>query len=152
MSGGKTNAREEDNLSNVIHNQATAGGADNRWEIISRLYFEKLAGLISALEFGDELNAELTVKHFFNGAAVYANGCICASWSPVGLAFRLPSTEVAELVAQGRASPLKYFAKSPIKKGYALFDDPDSMRQSTLRAYFLKAADLAISAQAEKHG
>ena len=38
-------------------------GADNRWEIMARLYFEKLTALLAELEFGDEVKAELTVKH-----------------------------------------------------------------------------------------
>jgi TfoX/Sxy family transcriptional regulator of competence genes len=93
---------------------------------------------------------ELTVKHYFNGAAVYANGSICASWSPVGLAFKLPADEADELIAGGQAKPLKYFAKRPIKKGYVLFDSPESKRQSVLRGYFLKAARLAPATRTEK--
>lgn len=138
-------------MSNQIQYHAIAYGEDNRWEIMSRLYFDKLTELIAALEFSDELDADLTVKHFFNGAAAYVNGKICASWSPVGLAFKLRAEEVAELVAQGKAKPLKYFAKSPVKKGYALFDDPDSKQQAALRTYFLKAAAQALSTANQKH-
>ena len=81
---------------NAIQNPVKpADEEDNRWEIMSGHYLEKLTGLISTLNFGDELSAELTVKHYFNGAAVYADKVMCASWSPVGLAFRLPAAEVA---------------------------------------------------------
>lgn len=126
-------------------------GADKRWEIMATLYFEKLTALLAELEFGDELAAELTVKHHFNGAAVYADGAICASWSPVGLAFKLPPAKVAELIASGQAKPLKYFAKSPIKKEYLLFDKPESKQKSALKAYFLEAAEQAGSSLAAKH-
>ncbi|MCP4386764.1 MAG: hypothetical protein GY802_00590 [Gammaproteobacteria bacterium] len=132
-------------MSNKFQYRAISYGEDNRWEIMSRLYSDKLTDLIAALEFGDELGTDLIVKHFFNGAAAYANGKICASWSPVGLAFKLPAEEVAELVAEGQAKPLKYFAKSPIKKGYALFDKPDSKQKPALKAYFLKATAQALS-------
>lgn len=126
-----------------------ADETDNRWEVMARLYYEKLSRLLSTLDIGDELTSELTVKHYFNGAAVYANGAICASWSPVGLAFKLPADEAAELIADGDAKPLKYFAKRPIKKGYVLFDNPESKPQSVLRGYFLKAARLTPAARTE---
>lgn len=137
-------------MSNEVEYHSICYGEDNRWEIMSRLYLEKLTELVTALELGDELGAELSVKYFFNGAAVYANEKICASWSPVGLAFKLPADEVAELVAQGQAKPLKYFAKSPIKQGYALFDNPDSKQRALLKTYFLKSAAQALSTQVDK--
>lgn len=137
-------------MSSAIQNQTgPAGEEDKRWEIISRLYLEKLTGLISTLDFGEELKAELTVKHYFNGAAVYAGNSMCVSWSPVGLAFKLPATEVAELIANGQAKPLKYFAKSRIKKGYVLFDNPESKRKPALKAWFLKAAQQATSTEVD---
>ena len=122
---------------------------DTRWEVMARLYCEKLNTLLSTLNIDEKLGAELTVKHYFNGAAVYANGTICASWSPVGLAFKLPADEADELIAGGQAKPLKYFAKRPIKKGYVLFDNPESKQQSVLRDYFLKAARLTRASRAE---
>ena len=129
---------------NALQNQtAPAGDVDNRWEIMSKLYFEKLSELISVLDFGDELETALTVKHYFNGAAVYADKTMCVSWSPVGLAFKLAVAEVTEKIASGKAKPLKYFAKGRIKKGYVLFDNPDSMQQATLKGYFMKAAEQA---------
>ncbi len=86
-------------MSNQIQYHAISYGEDNRWEIMSRLYFDKLT----------------------------------------------------ELIAEGQAKPLKYFAKSPIKKGYALFDKPDSKQKPALKAYFLKAAAQALSIAGEKH-
>ena len=138
-------------MSNKFQYQAVSNGGDKRWEIMSRRYFEKLNELTAALDLGDALDADLSVKHFFNGAAVYTNGKIFASWSPVGLAFKLPAEEVAELIAQGQAKPLKYFAKSPIKKGYALFDNPDSTQRAALKTFFLKAAAQALSECGEEH-
>lgn len=116
---------------------------------MSKLYVEKLTGLISALDFGEELKAELTVKHYFNGAAVYADKSICASWSPVGLAFKLATTEAAELIANGQAKSLKYFAKGRIKKGYVLFDNPESKQKPALKAWFLKAIAQATITRVE---
>ena len=87
-------------MANTLEEHALqADETDNRWEVMAMLYCEKLTKLLSTLDFDEELDAELTVKHYFNGAAVYANGTICASWSPVGLAFKLPADEADELKA-----------------------------------------------------
>ena len=67
------------------------------------------------------------------------NGVICTSWSPVGLAFKLPEEEVDKLIKSGKAKPLKYFPKGYVKKGYALFDTPESSKPNRWRTYFLNA-------------
>lgn len=107
---------------------------------MAKEYFSKLSDLITKLKIEDEVTYSLEVKHFFSGAALYADGTICASWSPMGLAFKLPDQEAENLIAQGKAKPLKYFAKGHIKKGYALFEDPESRDAVTWKKYFLKAA------------
>ena len=38
----------------------------------------------------DGLEVELEARHFFGGAALYANGKICASWTPAGFGLKLP--------------------------------------------------------------
>ncbi len=87
--------------------------------------------------------ANIECKHFFSGAALYANGLICISLTPVGLAFKLPDNLSAELIESGVASPLRYFAKSPVKKGYALFSDFDRLDADSLKTYFRKATTLS---------
>lgn len=89
----------------------------------------------------------IEVKHFFSGAALYVDGTICASWSPQGLAFKLPEQEAESLIAKGKAKPLKYFAKGHIKKGYALFEDPESRDAVTWKKYFLKAVQQVLVIQ-----
>ncbi len=65
----------------------------------------------------------LECRHFFSGAAAYRDGSIVASLTPVGLAFKV-NAEVREyLLDSGRASRLRYFPKSPIKRDYVLFTD-----------------------------
>jgi len=78
------------------------------------------------------------VRHFFSGAAAYANGRICLSLTPVGLAMKLPEDDRARLMAEGGAA-LRYFAKGPVKKQYvlcppALRDDPDRLAQWARRS------------------
>ncbi len=107
---------------------------------MAKLYVEKLTTLINAIDLATKISYSLEVKHFFSGAALYSDGTICASWTPVGLAFKLPKEDVAELIGNGRAKPLKYFPKGHIKKGYALFENPDNFPSDHWNSYFLVAA------------
>ena len=91
------------------------------------------------LEIEKQVNVQLKVKHFFSGAALYADEDICISWSPAGLAFKLPESDVVELISSGKARPLRYFAKGYVKKGYVAFENPDMENNSQWQEYFLKA-------------
>ena len=63
-------------------------------------------------EFGD-----VSCRHFFSGAAAFANGRIFMTLTSVGFALKLPEDDRTTLLAKG-ATPLKYFANSPVKKDY----------------------------------
>ena len=106
---------------------------------MARVYLDKLTRLIADLKIQNEVKAQLEPRHFFNGAALYADNSICASWSPAGLAFKLPESQVTQLIASGNARPLKYFDKGPVKKNYALFENPEAARQSEWKNYLLAA-------------
>ena len=106
---------------------------------MSKVYLEKLSHLIHDLKIEEKVSVELEAKHFFSGEALYANEVICASRSPAGLAFKLPESEVAKLIANGKAKPLKYFEKGHVKKGYAMFENPEAEKKSMWKNYFLKA-------------
>lgn len=106
---------------------------------MAKQYFEKLSELVLRLNIEKEVGSRIEVRHLFTGAALYANEVICASWSPVGLAFNLPEKEVATLISSGKARPLKYFPKGHVKKGYALFTSPERSRPSRWKPYFVKA-------------
>ncbi|MBI3709284.1 MAG: TfoX/Sxy family protein [Proteobacteria bacterium] len=58
-------------------------------------------------------------KHFFSGAAAYANGCIFMTLTTVGLAVKLPKDSRDRLIQRG-AKPLRYFPQGPIKKDYVV--------------------------------
>lgn len=106
---------------------------------MAKEYLEKLSNLLRELKIEDEAGFHMEIKHFFSGAALYVNGKICASWSPVGLAFKLPDTEVSILINSGKATPLKYFPNGREKKGYALFENPSLTKPSRWKIYFKKA-------------
>ncbi|NKB48740.1 MAG: hypothetical protein GKS02_05165 [Alphaproteobacteria bacterium] len=66
--------------------------------------------------------ADIEARHFFSGAAAYADGRIFASLTPVGLALKLSEADRAALQHLG-ATPLQYFPKAPIKKDYLVLPD-----------------------------
>ncbi len=106
---------------------------------MAKEYLEKLSGLISTLNIEKQVSARIEVRHLFTGAALYVNNAICASWSPVGLAFKLPEKELASLIRRGGAKPLKYFPNGHVKKGYALFESPERSKPSRWKAHFVNA-------------
>ena len=107
---------------------------------MAKEYFDKLSSLLQQINIENEVSLPLEVKHYFSGAALYVNKTICASWSPAGLAFKLPEPEVQELINAGEARPLKYFPKGHIKKGYALFENPDDKNPEQWRRYFITSS------------
>ncbi len=111
-------------------------------KIMAKEYFEKLDELVSLLGLEGLSNSQLEVKHFFSGAALYINGSIRCSWSPLGLAFKLPNGEAERLIEKGQATPLKYFEKGHIKKGYAMFQNPHEYEQGRWLKYFKRAIDM----------
>jgi hypothetical protein len=91
------------------------------WEItVAREYLERLNALIGRLPSGSLKGVKLECKHFFSGAAVYADGRICMSWTPVGFAIKLPETLRSALMNQQGAKYLRYFPKGPLKKDYVV--------------------------------
>lgn len=61
---------------------------------MAKEYLEKLSNLLKETDIKNEVSQSVEVKHFFSGAALYVDNTICASWSTVGLAFKLPEQEV----------------------------------------------------------
>ena len=86
-----------------------------------------LAGTVAALPPG----VTVEVKRFFGGAAAYAEGRICITLTPAGLALKLPEDGRARLLGEGGGA-LRYFPNAPIKKQYVvapgdLADDADRL-------------------------
>ncbi|NQV21949.1 MAG: TfoX/Sxy family protein [Rhodospirillales bacterium] len=82
-------------------------------------YRHDLEALLGSLKPDLPKDTDITCKHFFSGAAAYANGKIFMSLSPVGLALKLPEATRAAVMAKG-GTPLRYFPKAPIKKDYVV--------------------------------
>lgn len=75
--------------------------------------------LLSPLITGKFNRISFEYKHFFSGAALFANGKICMTLTPVGFALKLPEQLRESLIKEG-AKKLRYFPKAPIKKEYVL--------------------------------
>lgn len=105
-------------------------------------YLDHLKGLLSRLELD---GGDLACKHFFSGAALYLRGGICASLTPGGLALKLPEERCIEIIKQGQAIPLRYFDKSPIKKGYILLPAFQSLSDSDISPFFEECLAFASS-------
>ena len=82
---------------------------------MAKKYFDKLSDLINKIYPIKPKNVELIIKHFFSGAAVYANEKICITLTPVGFAIKLPEEYCTKLLKEKSVKPLCYFPKAPIK-------------------------------------
>ena len=104
-----------------------------------------LAPTIAALPAG----VTVEIKHFFSGAAAYANDRICISLTGVGLAMKLPEDGRARLLAEG-AEPLRYFPKAPIKKQYVILPDGLAEDAEQLRFWARQSIDHVLTLPAPK--
>ena len=83
-------------------------------------YLGRLSDLVSELSLGEEAPFDLECRHFFGGAALYIDGAICGSLTPVGLALKLPTTSREAMLKDGRGHPLRYFNGGKVKKEYVV--------------------------------
>ena len=97
--------------------------------------------------FGKERydNISLECKHFFSGAALYANNRICVTLTPVGLAVKLPQQSRERLLAGNKAIALKYFPNGPVKSEYALFPNGIKTGHKLLGRYMREGIDYVLS-------
>jgi hypothetical protein len=87
---------------------------------MAKEYLDKLNDLMTAAAPDLTSTARLEIKHFFSGAAVYADGRICISLTPVGFALKLPEDLRGELMKERGTKSLKYFPNAPVKKDYVV--------------------------------
>ena len=98
-------------------------------ERMAEPYLRALGSLLDRAAPG--LDVPITCRHFFGGAAAYAEGRIFMTLTTAGLALKLPQDARARLTAEGGA-PLRYFPKAPVKKDYIvmprrLAEDPKAL-------------------------
>ena len=86
-------------------------------------YLTQLSAFLKLATAGRFKDVKLECKHFFSGAAVYANDRICMSLTPAGFAIKLSENLRNTLVNEHGAKPLRYFPKGPIKKDYVVLSE-----------------------------
>ena len=96
-------------------------------------YFERLTTILHESRLVKPRSVRLECKHFFSGAALYANGTIFASLTPVGFAVKLSEESRAALVRQRRGRPLRYFKGGPVKKNYAVLAGTTAADSAAIR-------------------
>ena len=81
-------------------------------------YLAMLSQMIVSLELPISKSVVLECKHFFSGAALYADGQICASLTPAGFGLKLPKEVRDRMIDEGEGEELKYFENAPVKREY----------------------------------
>ncbi len=99
---------------------------------MAKEYLDRLSDLMAEIASNLTTTANLKIKHFFSGAAVYADGRICITLTPAGFALKLPAGLRDELLTHEGTTNLQYFPKAPIKKDYVvlsqrMLDDRDTL-------------------------
>jgi len=104
-------------------------------------FFSQMSKLIEDIEFPD---MALECKHFFSGAALYANDKIMASLSPAGFAIKLPEDERLKLIQKGRGVEFHFFPDGPIKKEYVLLKESVIQDDEEFQEIFRKSVGYVI--------
>lgn len=104
-------------------------------------YFNELQQLLDEIKLR---HSDIECRHFFSGAAAYTKGKIFASLTPKGLAFKMPEPRCDEILSSEIAMPLRYFDKSPVKRGYVLFPDYKNLQKKELKEFFLESRSSAV--------
>lgn len=104
---------------------------------------QRLEELIGPLQDAVPPGVYVDCLHFFSGAAAYANSCIFATLTPVGLALRLPDGAGQELVEIG-GKVLRHYPVGPMKKEYVVVPDDLADDPAQLRVWALQAIDHAL--------
>lgn len=101
-------------------------------------YLQKLRALVDRVAPADGPGIEC--KHFFSGAAAYADGRIFLSLTPAGLALKLPKAARNSMADKG-GTPLRYFPKAPVKKDYIVLPESVAADVSALGPWILSSIE-----------
>ena len=105
-------------------------------------YLKRLSLIVGRLDLNRiQRRAHLEPRHFFSGAALYANGKICASLSPAGFALKLPAEMRQRLIAEGKGTEFRFFAGGPVKREYinlseSIIQDEAALQELILASIF----------------
>ncbi len=112
---------------------------------MAKEYLEKLSAIMKQATAHANEDVDLECKHFFSGAAVYAGGRICISYTPAGFAIKLPGTSRTELLEEKGATRLRYFPEGPIKKDYVVLPKTILEDAGVLQSWIRLAIEHALT-------
>ena len=112
---------------------------------MAKEYLQQLTALMRQSTSGRFKGVKLECKYFFSGAAGYANGRICISLTPVGLAIKLPEESRNILMNEKGAKYLQYFPKGHIKKDYIVLPKAMLKDIKTLRHWVKVSIEYVLS-------
>ena len=81
-------------------------------------YLTRLARIVDEIGLSQVCGASIESKHFFSGAALYANGKIVASLGREGFAVKLPADTRRSLIEEGKGTEFRFFGRVPVKREY----------------------------------
>src|SRR5712691_8527390 len=108
-------------------------------------YLDQVSALLKSATSRRFRDVKLECKHFFSGAAIYADGRICMSLTTVGFALKLPKEARNTLVKEQAAKPLRYFPNAPIKKDYVILPKAMLKDMRTLRRWVKVSIEYVLS-------
>jgi hypothetical protein len=107
-------------------------------------YLSLLAQIVEGLEPLQVGGAKLESRHFFSGAALYANGKILASLSPAGFVVKLPVDRRSSLIEEGKGTEFRFFPNGPIKREYVALSEATIADEGSLRELIALGVDYAL--------
>ena len=113
--------------------------------VMAHEYLDQLSALLKSATLGRFKDVKMECKHFFSGAAVYADGRIFMSLTIVGFALKLPEEARNTLVKEQGAKPLRYFPKAPIKKDYVILPKAMLKDMKILRRWVKVSIEYVLS-------
>ena len=112
---------------------------------MAKEYLDQLSAIMKQATARRFKNVNLEYKHFFSGAAVYANGRICISLTPVGFAIKLPEKSRNVLLKEKGTKSLRYFPRGPIKKDYVVLPGTMVNDMNLLRSWVKITIEYALT-------
>ena len=108
-------------------------------------YLTRLARVVDELGPLHAGDATLESKHFFSGAALYANGKIFASLNPAGFAVKLPADTRRGLIEEGKGTEFRFFANGPVKREYVVLSESTVADEESIRVLISLSVDYALN-------
>jgi len=112
---------------------------------MAKKYLAQLTVIIEQATARRFKDVKLECRHFFSGAAVYAEGRICISLTPVGFAIKLPEDSRGVLLQEKGTKHLQYFPNGPIKKDYVVLPKAMLNDIKTLRKWVKVTIEYALT-------